>query len=137
MLLPIKQHFPMRLTTLQVKSIALEPLLPVTVLLPKLYFINTATVSVVNIQVKTSFKVGPSEDPLLTANFITTTTNTNLNPGARLVVPLETQALDGNLDFHTIQVTNNGIITEIVHFWVEGLYEESLRVAPYYPSFVV
>jgi hypothetical protein len=127
----------MRLTTLQVKDLALEPLLPVTVLFPKLYFLNTASVSIMNIKVKTAFKVGPSDDPLLSANFIITTTNVNLNPGSRLVVPLDTSAMDGNLDLHTIQVTNNGLVTEILHFWIEGLYEESLRVSPPYPSIVV
>jgi hypothetical protein len=137
MLLPVKQHFPMRLTTLQVKTTALEPLLPVTVLFPKLFFLNTAIVSTVRVKVKTSFKVGPSDDPLLSANFEIVTTNVVLNPGARLIVPLDTSAMDGVLDFHSIEITNQGLVTEIVHCWLEGLYEESMKISHSFPPTVI
>lgn len=138
MLIPVKQHLPMRLTTLQVKTFSLEPLVQVTpVFFPKLFFLNTATVSTIRVKVKTSFKVGPSDDPLLSANFQVTTTDVVVNPGARLVVTLDTASVDGVLDFHTIEVTNNGLVTEILHCWFEGLYEESLKVSPEFPPTIL
>ena len=128
----------MRLTTLQVKTIALEPLVQVMpVFFPKLFFLNTAVVSTIRVKVKTSFKVGPSDDPLLSANFQVTTTDVVVNPGARLVVTLDTSSVDGILDFHTIEVTNNGLVTEILQCWFEGLYEESLKVSPTFPPTIL
>lgn len=134
MLIPVKQHFPLRLATLEVKSFSLEPSLQVMpVLFPKLFFLNTASVSTIRVKVKTSFKVGPSDDPLLSANFQITTTDVVVNPGSRLAVTLDTPAVDGNLDLHAVEITNLGLVTEIIHCWFEGLYEESLKISPSFP----
>jgi hypothetical protein len=138
MLVPVKQHFPLRLTTLQTKSFSLEAMVQVSpVLFPKLMFLNTATASTFDVKVKTSFYVGPSSDPLLTANYQITTTNVVLAAGARLVVPLDTVAVDGIIDLHTVEVKNNGLATEIIHCWFEGLYEESLRIPPTFPPTIL
>lgn len=138
MLVSVKQHLPSRLATGQVKVISLEPLVPVSPLLfPKLFFLNTSTSFDIVVKVEASFSIGPSDDPLLSGNFTNTVSEVTLTPGQRLVLPLDTCALDGRLDKHTITLTNTGTVEEIVHVWLEGLYEESMRVTPGYPSTII
>jgi hypothetical protein len=139
MLVPVKQHFPCSIAAGATTIFSLEAVAAVpNVLFPKLFFLNTAAVSTVRVVVKRRFTVGPNANPLLSANYTSTLHDEVLSAlGDRTAVTLETIAVDGILDFHSIEVTNQGLVTEIVHVWFEGLYEESMLITPTYPPTII
>ena len=138
MLVPVKQHIPCRLDPAETITIALESIVVVpNIYFPRVFFLNTADVSTVRVVVKQRFTVGPSEDPLLTANFTTVLHDSVLDPSERVKVDLETISVDSVLDFHSIEITNQGLVEEIVHVWFEGLFEESMAVTPTFPPTII
>jgi len=135
MLLPIKMHFPARVLAQTSRTIELEPLLHVKpILLPRLHFLNTSTTNSFTVVVKQTFRIGPSDDPMYSANYTNTLSTLNLGSGQRATVALDTAGVDGVFDFHSITFTNNATTaTEILHIWMSGLFDESLPKQPVYP----
>lgn len=139
MLVPVKQHIPCRLDAGETITFSLEDLMNIpSVLFPRLFFLNTATASNVRVVVRQRFNVGPSSDPMLSANFSSVLHDSVLDPnGDRVKVDLETIAVDDVLDKHTVEITNQGLVEEIVHVWFEGLYEESMAETPIIPPTIL
>jgi hypothetical protein len=138
-LVPVKKHLPSNIGSGVTVTINLEQVVPVMpVFFPKLFFLNTATVSTIRVKVKQHFTVGPDDDPLLSANYVSTLLDIVLDPnGDRTSIALDTVAVDGVIDFCTVEITNQGLVSEIVHTWFEGLYEESNLVTPTFPPTII
>lgn len=143
MLIPFRQLFPLRLDVSEVKTFDIEPLLPLgPIISPKLFVRVHPAGANVDTTIQHVLDFGISDDPLLTGTFITTVVSTTVLPNNMLTHVFLDAALitDSTVPSVTHRVTlanTSASVQTIVHVWVEGLFEESLKVLPPYPPIVI
>lgn len=155
MLAAYKQHMPSRLAAAETRSLELESVVTTTpIFFPKLFFRNIELVSEFRVHVIHTLDLGVSSDPLAASEYTSDTiqmpdqvisptpeTSTTqkvwdyiLLPGELLIINLET-IIDNNLDKHTIELTNNGIVESIIQCWFEGMIDTTIALTQ--PTMVV
>lgn len=140
MLVPFRQMFHIRLSApAEVSSITLESMLPITpILQPKIFFRNISGTDLATISVNHVLDFGVSDDPLMSGAWDTILLTEDLLPGELLWHVFPSVFLgEGNVR-HEITLSTSGASADvIVHMWVEGLFEESLKTSPNYQPITI
>jgi hypothetical protein len=115
-------------------------MLPVgPVLHPKIFFRNTTATPVARVTVNHVLDLGITDDPLLTGTFTTNIVTEDVDPGSLLWHEFGAVALAADdIVRHTIGVENLHATDDlIVQMWVEGFFEETLKVLPTFEPIVI
>ena len=140
MLAPIKQLYPYRLAQPgETKVMEIESNLPVSpVLFPKLFIKNISTSEQVRVVITHILDLGISDDPLLTGTYSTVLVDEPLEPLGLRCHSFLTSVLSSGMTKHQLTLETLGTSTDVVvEVWIEGLFEESLKVTPAFdPIFV-
>lgn len=140
MLVPIQQLYPIRLDSpAETRTFAVETNLPVApILQPKVFFKNTSTINSLRVQIVHVLDLGVSDDPLLAGSFNTTLCDEVVGPSELLWHVFPSLALMDGIVRHEITVSTTGASADVIlEMWIEGLYEESLKVAPSFQPIVI
>lgn len=140
MLVPVRQLYPVRLEfPNDTRSETIETNLPVSPLLhPKIFFHNTSTTDTFSVVLSQVLNLGVNDDPLISGTFPVVMVNADVGPGELLwhVFPA-TYLGEGNIS-HTVTLSITGASADVIlHMWVEGQFEESLRVLPSFEPIVI
>lgn len=139
MLTPIRQLYPIRLTPNDSRAFVIETNLPVApVLQPRIFFKNTSTGNSMTVKIDHVLDLGVSDDPLLAGAFTTTIVNDVVGPGELLWHVFAATFLGEGLVYHRVTVGSPGASADIIlEMWVEGVFEESLKVLPAFEPIVI
>ncbi len=140
MLAPVRQLYPIRLTApADSRSFVLETNLPVApILQPKMFFRNTSLTDSVRVQLNHVLSLGVSDDPLLTGTFTTSLFDETVGPGELLWHVFPAVSLGDGLVYHEVTVSVTGAGSDVIlQSWVEGVFEESLKVLPSYEPILI
>ena len=140
MLAPVRQLYPIRLLfPTETRTFTLETNLPVSpILQPKIFFRNTSTLNPVRVQLDHVLNLGISDDPLLSGAFTTTLFDEILGPSELLWHVFPSVALSDGLVYHEITVSITGASNDVIlQMWIEGVFEESLKVLPTYDPIII
>lgn len=140
MLVPVRQLYPIRLATpTDSTTFVLETNLPVSpVLQPKMFFLNTSLADSVRVRMNHVLSLGVSDDPLLTGTFTTNLFDEVVGPGELLWHVFPSVSLSDGLVYHEVTVDVTGTSLDVVlHTWLEGVFEESLKVLPTFAPIVI
>lgn len=140
MLVPVRQLYPTRLVApADNTTFVLETNLPVAPLLqPKMFFRNTSLVDSVRVRLDHVLTLGVSDDPLLTGTFTTTLFDEVVGPGELLWHVFPSVCLSEGIVYHEVTAETSGAAADVVlQMWIEGVFEESLKVLPSYEPIVI
>lgn len=139
MLIPVRQLYPIRLAPTESRTITLETNLPVSPILhPKIFFRNTSTSDPFRASLSHVLALGVSDDPLLAGNFATVMFDQTVGPSELLWHVFPAVFLGEGLVYHELTIETAGASDDvIVQMWIEGQFEETLRVLPTFQPIVV
>jgi len=140
MLVSVRQLYPIRLDSpTEVRTFTLETNLPVApILQPKIFFKNTSVSDSLRVQIVHVLDLGVSDDPLLAGAFPTTIVDEVVGPSELLWHVFPAVALMEGLVYHTVTVETSGAISDVIlEMWIEGMFEESLKVLPTFEPIVI
>jgi hypothetical protein len=139
MLAPVRQLYPTRLEPDDVQAFVLETNLPVApILQPKIFFKNTSSSQQMVVKIEHVLDLGVSDDPLLAGSYATTIVNDVVGPGDLLWHVFAATFLGDGIVYHRVTVSAPGTSSDIIlEMWVEGVFEESLKVLPAFEPIVL
>lgn len=140
MLVPVRQLYPVRLVYPNgSRTETLETNLPVSpILQPKIFFQNTSGTDSFNIILTQVLNLGVNDDPLLSGYFSTVMVNADVGPGELLWHVFPVTYLGSGEVYHTVTLSVSGVSSDVIlHMWVEGMFEESLRVLPSFEPIII
>lgn len=132
MLVPVRQLYPIRLASpAETRTFALETNLPVApILQPKIFFKNTST-DPVRVQIYHILDLGVSDDPMLSGAYSTLMVDELVGPAELLWHVFPAMALMEGIVRHEVTVSTTGAVSDVIlEMWIEGTFEESLKVLP-------
>ena len=128
--IPVKQLYPISLEPSSSQVLEIEAQLPVLPLMnPRIFALN-ASASEVSYSLDHILDLGTSSDPLLNGTFTTNLVSTTISSAELLAHVFVTTALDAGISRHRLTLNNTSAATVIVHVWLEGVFEESLKQSP-------
>ena len=139
MLTPVRQLYPIRLAPTETRTFVLETNLPVSPLLhPKVFIKNTSVANPLQASLSHVLALGVSDDPLLAGNFSTVLFDQVIGPSELLWHVFPSVFLGEGIVYHELTLTTAGASADvIVQMWVEGQFEETLKVLPTFQPIVV
>lgn len=140
MLIPVRQLYPIRLEFPdETRTFVIETNLPVAPLLhPKLFFRNLSTTDSVQVRLDHILDLGVSDDPLLTGAFTTVLFDEEVGPSELLWHVFPSVSLSEGIVYHEVTVEIDGATDDVIlQMWVEGMFEESLKVLPSFEPIVI
>jgi len=139
MLIPVRQLYPVRLLPTETRTFVLETNLPVAPILnAKVFFKNTSTTDPLRARLSHVLALGVSDDPLLAGNFSTVMFDQVIGPSELLWHVFPSVFLGEGLVYHEVTVETVGASDDvIVQMWVEGQFEETLKILPSFEPLIV
>lgn len=140
MLTPVQQLYPVRLAPSEERTTAVETNLPVSpILRPRIFFRNTSQFHRVRVTITHVLDLGVSDDPLITGTYETVIVQEDLGPGELLCHVFMTAFLQQDaMTGHQFTLENLSNVGEVIlHTWIEGEFEETLKRVPSFEPIVI
>ncbi len=140
MLVPVRQLYPIRLVApADSRSFILETNLPVApILQPRVFFKNTSNLDSLDVRIDHVLDLGVGDDPLLSGAYTTNMVDESVGSEELLWHVFASTSLSEGVVYHEITVSIAGASADVIlEMWVEGVFEESLKVAPKFEPIVL